>query len=116
MAQPTPVQQLRELVNAGDTLTDTELEEHLATAVELLAKYLTDNGVDVEDVPTTVMTRATRLVAAEIIGQDEAPNGYVNQQFAGDDGTVSTPVRISADPLRPAYALLGMWVDPVTFA
>ena len=110
MSDNDPVGQLRELVGADDDTLDSELQDYLDTAVELLGKYLGDNDVTLDDVPAVVLSRATRVVANELFNQDRAPNGYLNQQFAGDDGTESVAVRISTDPLRPAYALLKMWV------
>lgn len=107
----TQVQLLRELLGAGQTVTDAALEDYLATAVELVAAY-TQDVPDDEPVPSAVLARAQRAVAAELHNQDQAPNGFLNQEF--NDGAESVPVRIGTDPLRPARALLGLWVDPVT--
>jgi hypothetical protein len=63
-------------------------------------------------VPERVLDRATREVASDLFARRNAPNGIVNQQFAGADGPSSGPARIHRDPLTPAYPLLTRWAVP----
>lgn len=64
-------------------------------------------------VPVTVLDRATREVCSDLFARRNAPNGIVNQQFAGPDGPVSAPARLHRDPLVPAYPLLSRWAVPL---
>jgi hypothetical protein len=63
-------------------------------------------------VPATVLDRCTREVCSDLFARRNAPNGIVNQQFAGPDGPSSAPARLHRDPLVPAYPLLGRWAVP----
>lgn len=110
--------QLRDFVAVSATeVSDTALEGYVATATALVDEYLRDVPVTVPPeeptVPVAIRDRAELLVAAEMFTQDQAPNGFLNQQFDTTDGLVTQPVRISSDPLRPAYPLLSSWVPPV---
>jgi hypothetical protein len=100
---------LRSLVGAGSETTDAELTGHIETAEELVGAYVEDNVV-----PVGILDRCYLVVAAEMFNQDQAPNGVLNQQYDTEDGTIATPIRIGADPLRPAYPLLARWVLPVS--
>lgn len=104
-------ERLRNFVGASTSDND-ELDSCLAATKDLLDEHLED--VDpASAVPVNVYDRAHLLAAAEMFNQGKAPNGFLNQQF--EDGT-EVPVRIGADPLRPAYPLLSKWVPPVTIA
>lgn len=63
-------------------------------------------------VSLVVLDRATREVCSDLFARRNAPNGIINQQFAGADGPISGPARIHRDPLTPAYPLLGKWAVP----
>lgn len=107
---------LRTFVAASSSeAPDAALDDLLATAEVLVESYTEDLDAEIE-IPAPILERAQLLVAAELWNQDQAPNGFLNQQFESPDGMTSAPVRIGTDPLRPAYALLARWVDPVTFA
>jgi hypothetical protein len=107
------VTQLRDHVNVGPSeVTDAALGGYLTAAAALLDDYLIDVPAT-EPVPEAIVDRSLLLVAAEMFGQDQAPNGILNQQFDTADGVTSLPVRVTADPLRPAYGLLSRWVPPV---
>lgn len=90
---------LRNHAHAGGQVSDDELNDCLESAAELL-KELIDKKV----VPSKTLERAQMLVANEMLQQDLAPNGLLNQQF--DNGNETIPIRIGRDPLRPAYPLL----------
>lgn len=64
------------------------------------------------NVPEAVLDRATREVCSDLFARRNAPNGIVNQQFAGPEGPASVPARLHRDPLTPAYPLLGRWAVP----
>lgn len=63
------------------------------------------------DAPEVIVDRAVIEVAADLFHRRNAPNGIVNAQFAGFDGAPAA-VRISRDPLAPAYPILRRWVTP----
>lgn len=63
-------------------------------------------------VPAVILDRATREVCSDLFARRNAPNGIVNQQFAGPDGAASAPARLHRDPLTPAYPLLARWAVP----
>lgn len=110
---------LRKLVGVSTTeATDADLEGYLTLATAMVDKFVADDLAEVPPVfiPAAAMDRAYLLVAAELFGQDQAPNGVLNQQYETETGPVATPVRISSDPLRPAYGVLSLWVSPVTIA
>lgn len=89
---------------------DPAIDSAVETAHELLLAFIEDQGAEVPDV---IFDRAWLAVAVDLFNQSKAPNGVLNQQFNTGDGVVAAPVRISADPLRPAYPLLRMWILPV---
>lgn len=110
--------QLRAEVNAGpvdaSSVDDTYLDNCISVANELLKQYA---GAEyITDIPTVVAEKAWLAVAVEIFNQRRAPNGVLNQTFQTFEGTQAAPVRISADPLRPAYSLLERWVIGTSFA
>lgn len=112
------VEDLRDEVGAGADTHDVILQRSLDLATAMVAKYLADNVVTVGDeageLPESVSDQAVLAVAVESFNQAQAPNGVLTQQFGlADGGSVASPVRIGADPMRPAYPLLSMWVDPV---
>jgi len=93
---------LRAHANAGLQISDTQLNDCLETAGELLKELIGDKVV-----PPKTLERAQMLVANECLQQDLAPNGLLNQQF--DAGTETVPIRIGRDPLTPAYPLLAQF-------
>jgi hypothetical protein len=104
-------EQVREHVGAGADQLD-ECEACLLVVRELLDEHLRDGGADGQ-VPDHVYDRALLLSAAELFNQGQAPNGVLNQQYDSGDGLGAvTPIRIGADPLRPAYPLVERWVLP----
>lgn len=110
---------LREELNAGPegqsgTPSTTYLDNCVSVANELLKGYAGENYLT--DLPTVVAEKAWLAVAVEIFNQDKAPNGVLNQTFQTFEGTVATPVRIGADPLRPAYGLLERFIIGTSFA
>lgn len=90
---------LRNKARVGGQVTDAELNDCIESAAELLKELI---GRKV--VPPKTYDRAWLLVANEMLQQDMAPNGLVNQQF--DNGTEAIPIRIGRDPLTPAYPIL----------
>jgi hypothetical protein len=88
------------------SVPDNDIDKALAVARELVDEY-----TKAATVPPKVIDRAVFLVTVEQLTQDKAPNGVLNQSFVTDDGdSGSTPVRISRDPLKPAYPVLDRWV------
>lgn len=109
---------LRAEVNAGQadisSISEAYLDNCVTVADLLLRQYAGENYLT--DIPTTLAEKAWLAVAVEIFNQRRAPNGVLNQTFQTFEGTVASAVRIGADPLRPAYGLLSMWVAPLGFA
>lgn len=106
--------QLRNEVKAGTAVPDAMLTNCVSVADTLLREYVEDVY---GDIPPSVYDRAWLAVAVDLFNQRRAPNGVLNQQFSsGEGGTESVPVRISADPLRPARPLLRPWVTPLGIA
>lgn len=99
----------------GTTSADADIVANcVAVAEALLTQYV---GAAFAGIPVDIFDRAWLVVGVELFNQRKAPNGYVNQEYATPDGgTGEVAVRLSADPLRPAYPILSPWVDPVTFA
>ena len=114
------------------TVTITKLAEHVGTAAGEATELLTDCLAEAEalvakfnvrespyaagtyvptEAPRVVVDRAITEVAADLFHRRNAPNGIANAQFAGFDGA-PTAVRISRDPLAPAYPILRRWVTP----
>lgn len=108
------VEQLRTAVGAGQG--EPNLKVTLDAAKEVLDAYLEDRLIDDETtepvvIPDSTYDRAHLSVAVEMFNQDRAPNGVLNQVYdVGTGDVASTPVRISADPLRPAYPLLARYM------
>lgn len=92
-------------------IPDEFLDGCLAVADDLLKKYAGATYRTDGTIPVPVAEKAWLAVAVEIVNQRRAPNGVLNQAFTTDGGTLAQAVRISADPLRPAYGLLGQWVS-----
>lgn len=90
---------LRSHARAGAQVTDAQIQDCLESAAEMLKELI---GRKV--VPPKSYDRAHLLVANEMLQQDLAPNGILNQQY--DDGDGSVPIRIGRDPLTPAYPIL----------
>lgn len=108
------ITQLRSEVNAGTSVSDALLTSCVSVADSLLRKHVEDVF---DDIPPSVYDRAWMAVAVDLFNQRRAPNGVLNQQFStSEGGTESVPVRISADPLRPARPLLRPWVTPLGIA
>lgn len=108
---PVTTAQLATQVGTSVTRDAEVLTRTLATANSLVSTYAGSATI-----PDTVLDEAVLAVAAEVFSQRNAPNGVLNQQYPSADGGGLMPVRIGADPLRPAYPLLALYVDPVTFA
>jgi hypothetical protein len=109
------VENLREEVNTTEA-DNTLLERCLDLAVQLVTKHLVDNLEDeeIDEIPPVILDQATLATAVDAFNQSKAPNGILNQQFDTVEGGVqSVPIRISADPMRPAYPLLDKWLTPV---
>lgn len=110
---------LRAELNAGpaDTggVSDDLLNNCINVADELLKAYAGDDYRS-GDIPVVVAEKAWLAVAVEIFNQRKAPNGVLNQAFSGEGTPFVQTVRIGADPLRPAYGLLGRWVADLGFA
>ncbi|HEY1178604.1 MAG TPA: hypothetical protein VGF17_20815 [Phytomonospora sp.] len=111
------VNDLRDELGAGASVQLTVLDRCLTVADALLKQYVGDRYTTV---PAPIYDEAWLAVAVERFNQRKAPNGILNQTFMAADGSsVATPVRIGADPLRPAYPILERWLgeaDGVTFA
>lgn len=98
----------------SDASDDALVQSCFTAADELLEQYVEDQITD-EGIPEAVMDRAHLLVAVEMFNQTKAPNGVLNQTYDFGEGDItSTPIRISADPLRPAYAVLSRWMPGAT--
>lgn len=105
------VNDLRTEVNAT-AADDVTLTNCVAVAAALLTEY-----VGLATIPVVIYDKAWLAVGVELFNQRQAPNGILITQDYGPDGSpTSMPVRVSADPMRPAYPLLAPWVSPVTFA
>lgn len=107
---------LRAEVGASSS-DDGVLQRCLDLAIILVEHHIADSTTGDEtpiEIPEAVLERAIMVTAAEAFAQRNAPNGVLNQQFTSSDGdTSSIPVRISADPMRPAYPLLEKFLIPV---
>ena len=100
------VNDLRTEVNAT-TNDDVALTNCVAVAAALLAEYVSDPTL----VPEVIYDKAWLAVGVELFNQRQAPNGILMVQDYGPDGSPSSlPVRVSADPMRPAYPLLKMFL------
>ena len=95
---------LRAEVGAGTSVQDSVLQRCVALAEELVRTYATPEVYPT--LPTVISEQAVLSVAVEVFNQRRAPNGVLTQQFATPDGSVGVPVRVGADPLRPAYPIL----------
>lgn len=104
---------LRTEVGANPAADLAPFTSAVNVADTLLRKYVGDEYVNI---PLGVYEAAWLAVAVDLYNQRQAPNGVLNQQFATPDGSVTAPVRISADPLRPARPLLEQYVIAVGFA
>lgn len=105
---------LADFAGADPTADASELASCVAVATDLVDEYTAE--VDPADpIPPATLQRAYLVVAAELFNQGNAPGGILNADYGDESGT-SIPVRVAADPLRPARPLLGFWVDPVTIA
>lgn len=94
---------------SGATESDDDLTTMLLVASQLVTDYVGTNVV-----PQVILDEATLLVAVEKHNQDKAPNGVLNVQW--DDGTGATPIKVTRDPLTPAYPILSRYVAPLGFA
>lgn len=109
---PITTTDLRTELGAGaaDTIggvPDSLLTNCISVADELLKEYAGDDYRTAGDpVPVVVAEKAWLAVSVEIFNQRKAPNGILNQAYAGDNGVFAQAVRIGSDPLRPAYGLL----------
>lgn len=110
-------EQVREEINASSTaVSDDKITRELALATRQVNKYLggPDDGSapNPPPVPAEAYDKAVLLVTVEAINQSLAPNGVLNQVYDGGAGDlVSTPLRISRDPLKPAYPVLAPWTS-----
>ena len=106
---------LKAELGTGASVPDTVLNNCINVADALLRQYAGESYQT--DIPPTVAEKAWLAVAVELFNQRQAPNGILNQTFMAADGSgVAAPVRIGADPLRPAYPLLERWVIGTSFA
>lgn len=106
---------LKVFVGAEGNEYDSMLTDALAESQSLVDKYNVVWDEETEDwipsdAPTAILDRAYKEVAADLFNRRNAPNGIVNQQFLNIDGVGSGPVRISRDPMAPAYKILSRWV------
>ena len=106
---------LRQEVGASAS-DDALLQRCLDLAIVLVEHHVDDSTAADEtpiEIPETVLERAIMVTAAEAFAQRNAPNGVLNQQYsAGDGDLVAAPIRIGADPMRPAYPLLDKYLIP----
>lgn len=103
---------LRTEVGAGVSASSTLLQKCVDLATELVRRHVTTEVFPT--LPTVIADQAVLVVAVEVFNQRKAPNGVLTQQFATPDGGTPVPVRIGADPMRPAYPLLSAWVGGIT--
>lgn len=110
-------EQLRVEIGAvGQTaIADETLQNCVTVAGELVRQHTQSDEIR-HVIPTSVYEKAWLSVAVELYNQRAAPNGVLNQQFSTVNAPSSVPIRIGADPLRPAYPLLAPWVPPLGFA
>lgn len=105
-----PVNRLRKEVGTSEE-DDELLTEVLVTSLAMLNELVRDT----EDLPDVVFDQAHLAVAVDMFNRRKAPNGVLWQQFdnPADGSGTAAPLRLSNDPLRPAYPLLSMWLEPV---
>lgn len=108
--------QVREDLNASTaSVSDAKIDEELAIATAMINKHLGSEDGQAPNplpVPVVIYDKAVRVVAVESINQSLAPNGVLNQVYdVGGGDLTSTPVRISRDPLKPAYPVLDPWLS-----
>lgn len=97
---------IRTRINASaTTVSDDDINDAILAAVTLVNNYI---GAVVIDV--TVTDRATAIVAVEMLQQEQAPNGVLNQQYDFVDGARSVPIRIGRDPMAQARPILDPFV------
>lgn len=72
-----------------------------------LATAMVDKYIGSSNVPPVVRDEAILQVAAELMDRAEGPVAPNVGQFA-----VSIPLRVSRDPMAPAYGILKRWVVP----
>lgn len=103
------VDRLRKEVNTS-TNDDPLLGEVIGVALAMLQEL-----VDGTAVPAVVFDQAHLAVAVDMFNRRKAPNGMLMQQFdsVSDGAAPAVAVRLSNDPLRPAYPILSLWLPPV---
>lgn len=110
-------EQVRSEVNASAAaISDDKIEAEIDLATVLVNGYLggpmDGSAPDPLPVPEAAYDKAIVVVAVESINQSNAPNGVLNQVYDVGVGDQSvTPVRVSRDPLKPAYPVLAPWVS-----
>lgn len=72
-----------------------------------LASAMVDKYIGPSSVPPAVRDEAILQVAAELMDRSNGPVAPNVGQFA-----VSIPLRVSRDPMAPAYGILKRWVVP----
>lgn len=97
---------LRTEVNTT-TEDDPLLDEVIGVSLAMLIE-LTKSAE--EDLPDVVFDQAHLAVAVDMFNRRKAPNGVLWQQF--DESGAAAPLRLSNDPLRPAYPILSLWLTP----
>lgn len=97
-------QELRDEVGTSDA-KQPQLEKCLAFAVVAV-----DRHIGSAEVPQPVRERAVLGVAVGEWNRKLAPSGTATSQFDSGAGVVSTPIRISRDPLAPAYRILAPYL------
>ena len=101
-----PTDRLRREVGTTDD-DDALLDEVIVSSLAQLRKLAEDAD---PDLPDEVFDQAHLAVAVDMFNRRKAPHGIVYSQF--DDGAAAAPLRLSNDPLRPAYPLLSPWLLP----
>ena len=90
-------------VNVRDYTSEPVLENCFDTAVQMVTDFVEDN-----EVPESILDRATLAVGAELFYAKSAKNGIA--QYASAEG--AAPTRIARDPMVAAYPLLRRYVLP----
>lgn len=91
--------------------TTTEDDPLLAEVIKVSLDMLRELTKTAEyDLPDSVFDQAHLAVAVDMFNRRKAPNGVLWHQF--DETGTGGAMRLSNDPLRPAYPLLSMWLLP----
>lgn len=111
---PVDATALRQELNAGEDVTNQQLQDCVDFAAALVDSYIADNLDDPTVVPDAAKNRAILRTAVDDFNASQAPNGILNQEFnTGSGDVVTAPLRVNRDPLAAARGLLSLWVIPV---